>query len=241
MEAEEFLSQADAERTRRTLTTLSRFDFSRLVLTGGFAVELHHLLRGLVTRPRPLNDIDFLAGSFAEIPEALSSKMQFRHVHPMDPPGRMLMQCVDPETAVRVDIFYACGDTMQRATPIEIGGIGLRLIAMEDLTARTARLCMDLVDSTPAPAKHARDFLRLHPLADLDAVESVWQEHRKPKHPKSFKAAAGILTGLIASLPDLQIIPRYSTDANDRCSRCEVSTAFPLADPEHVLRLLGYC
>jgi hypothetical protein len=241
MEFEEFLSREDAERARRTLATLSNCDFSGLVLTGGFAVELHHLLKGLVAQPRLLNDIDFLAGSFSAIPEAISTKMIFRHVHPNAPPNRTQLQRVDPETAVRVDVFRACGETMVRAIPTVIGGVNLRLISIEDLTARTARLCMDLANNMPIPAKHARDFLRLLPLADVKAVEPVWQEHRKPMHPDSFRAAADLLMQLIATHPDLQIIPRYSCDTNESCPRCEGTASFALAAPERILSLLGYC
>jgi hypothetical protein len=241
MEVEGFLSQTEAERARRTLATLSHFDFSRLVLTGGFAVELHHLLRGLVTQARPLNDIDFLASSFDEIPTGLSAELLFRHVHPYEPPGRTLLQGVDPETGVRVDFFHACDKTMNRAIPIEMDGADLRMISIEDLTARMARLCMDLADNSTIPIKHAHDFLRLLPLADLGTVESVWQEHRKSKHPTSFKEAADILSGLIAARPDLQMIPEYSHNANETCPRCEGTSRFPLADAKDILSLLGYC
>jgi hypothetical protein len=216
-------------------------DISRLVLTGGFAVELHCLRSGLVSHPRPLNDIDFLADSFDEMPVGLSARMVFRHVHPKAHPGRTLLQCVDTDTAIRADVFRACGSTMSRAIPIEVGGVKLRVISLEDLAARTARLCMDLAENTPIPAKHARDFLRLLPLVAPEAVESAWQEHRKAKHPKSFKAAADLLTDLIAIRPELQIIPQYSRDTKVCCPRCDGTASFPLADAKHILSLLGYC
>ena len=130
---------------------------------------------------------------------------------------------------------------MHRSIAAEIDGVNLRLISIEDLIARTGRLCMDVADDTPIPAKHARDFLRLLPLADVDAVESVWQEHRKARHPESFKAAADSLIELIATRPDLQVNLRYSFDINESCPRCEATPNFPLADAESILSLLGYC
>jgi hypothetical protein len=241
VELEKFLAGAEAERVRRTLGILAHCGFSQLVLTGGFAVELHCLRRGFAPQLRPLNDIDFLAGSFAEIPRGLSAKMVFRHVHPNDPPNRTLLQCVDAETAIRVDAFRASGDTMARAIPSEIDGFSLRLISIEDLTARIARLCMDLADNTPIPAKHAQDFLRLLPLAAPDNVVCAWEEHRKAKHPKSFRTAASLLTDLIATRTDLQIVLQYSRDADRSCQRCVATPDFPLARAERMLSLLGYC
>jgi hypothetical protein len=165
----------------------------------------------------------------------------FRHVHPHDPPAKTLLQCVDPKTAIRIDIFRACGCTNARAGIMKFCGANLRVISTEDLLARTARLCMDLAVNAPLPAKHARDFLRLLPLADTGDVELAWQDHRKPNHPGSFAAAADLLQELIATRRDLQIVPAYSHDVCVTCSRCEPTRAFPLADAADVHSLLGYC
>jgi len=62
------------------------------------------------------------------------------------------MQAVDPETAVRVDVFRAYGKEMDRAVVLEGTDGGMRIISLEDLVARTARLCLDLASDTPIPA-----------------------------------------------------------------------------------------
>jgi hypothetical protein len=241
MEIAALLSDADAVRTLRTLVTLRHHDVAQWVLTGGFAVELHRMRAGVATQIRPLNDIDFLVDSFDDIPRTLAAHFVFRHVHPHDPPARMLLQFVDPETAVRVDVFRACGNTIARAIPVEIDGSILQMISAEDLTARTARVCMDLAYNAPIPTKHARDFLRLLPLANICAMEAVWQEHRKKDDPASFTHASRLLSDLIATRKDLQIFPANSHDPNEPCSRCEATEAFPLAGNAHILSLLGYC
>ena len=33
-----------------------------------------------------------------------AKSLLFRHIHPFDPPGKTLLQCVDTENTVRVDI-----------------------------------------------------------------------------------------------------------------------------------------
>ena len=230
MDLETFLSPSDSARALRTLATLSRHSTSPLVLTGGLAIEAHLALRGISPMLRPLNDVDFLVDSFDQIPRSLASEFLFRHVHPEDAPGKTLLQCVDPETSVRVDIFRAYGGTTARAARAEIQGVQWRMISFEDLAARTARLCLDLAIGEPVPAKHARDFIRLLQHASAEQMQSVWFEHRKPNHPELFSKAASQLADLIASRPELQIEPVYSQDLQATCSRCRKGGNFVLAD-----------
>jgi hypothetical protein len=241
MDFRSFLSSADAELANRTLGKMRCHGIESLVLTGGLAIELHLLRLGLLAETRVLNDMDFLVESFPEIPTTISVDMLFRHVHPHDPPGKTLLQCVDPETAERVDIFRACGNTNSRAATMELCGQALRIVSIEDLVARTALLCMDLAEDAPIPAKHAQDFLRLLPLVEIADVETVWHDHRKPHQPPSFNATALLLRKLIATRKDLQITPVYSQDVTAACSRCQATHAFPLADVGVVRSLLGYC
>lgn len=241
MDFASFLTDFDENRARRTAEKLRRHNIGGWVLTGGMAVELHMQRLGLGAENRPLNDIDFLVDWFGEIPQTLSADLLFRHVHPHDPPAKTIMQCVDPETAVRVDVFRAYGGTTARAVPIALYGSVLKIVAIEDLTARSARLCMDLAFGEAMPAKHTRDFLRLLPLVEVNAMEPVWREHRKTQHPESFAETAALLRELIVSRKELQIVPVYGRDVHAHCARCEDSKSFPLADAGRVLSLLGYC
>jgi hypothetical protein len=236
-----FLSPTDSARAQNTLTKLRRHLPPAFVVTGGLAIGAHLARRGASPILRPLNDIDFLVDSFDEIPSSLAEQFIFRHVHPRDAPGKTLLQCVDPETAVRVDIFRSYGQTTARAVPIDLHGTSWRMISIEDLTARTARLCLDLAFGTPLPAKHTRDFLRLLPLANLDRMQSVWIEHRKPNHPEFFSDAVTRLTELIVTRPELQIDLVYSQGLRATCSRCHSSGAFVLAEAWQIHSLLGYC
>jgi hypothetical protein len=236
-----FLSPSDEVRARRTLEKLRRHEIAQWVLTGGMAIELHMLRFGIAVETRPLNDIDFLVDSFDEIPPTLSADFLLRHAHPHDPPAKTLLQCVDSETAVRVDVFRGYGGTTVRASHAELYGCSAKIVPIEDLTARAARLCMDLAFGEPMPAKHARDFLRLLPLVDTRAMEPVWREHRKAQYPESFAETARLLQGLIASRNELLIAPSYSRDVHARCARCVDSESFPQAEAGRVLELLGYC
>lgn len=220
---------------------LAKHDIGRWALTGGFAIETHHWRLGLESSIRSLNDIDFVTGSFDCIPETLADDFMFRHVHPFDPPGKTILQFVDPESALRIDVFRACGATMDRASRQDLQPEAFQIVSIEDLVARAARLTLDLAERLPVPSKHARDFLRLMELVAPADVETAWQDHRKPNQPVNFAEANSLLRDLIPAHRELLVTPDYSNDTDKVCTRCKPTSAFPLASPNVVLSLLGYC
>lgn len=237
-----FLGCIDVKRAERTFEKLSRHNISAWILTGGLATEIHHVLHGRQPALRALNDIDFITASFHFLPESLARDYLFRHVHPADPPNKTILQAIDPVQALRIDVFRADGAAADRASEVDItSAVAVRLISLEDLVARTARLALDLAYNLPVPAKHAVDFLRLAKFTDPEAVETVWPEHRRPNHPLSFTEASKLLQELIPIRQELLITPRYSTDVTEVCQRCASTSAFQLADASSVLSLLGYC
>jgi hypothetical protein len=238
---DQFLSTDDADRALGTLWKLLRNDLSRWALTGGFAVEIHCLRLGKRPSMRLLNDLDFVTSSFECIPASLAEDFLFRHIHPLDPPGKTMMQFVDPNGRLRIDVFRAYGATMNRTLPLELPFGTMQLISLEDLLARTVRLLLDLAAGIALPAKHARDFWRLAKVVEPGKVEAAWQDHRKPQQPANFEQAASLAGNLILERQDLLIAPGHSKDAAEVCPRCAPTAAFPLADPNLVLSLLGYC
>lgn len=188
-----------------------------------------------------MNDIDFVAAAFDCAPETLADDFLFRHVHPLDPPGKTILQVVDAETALRIDLFRAYGAIMTRTLSLEFPFGQIQLISAEDVLARTARLLLDLRGGFPVAAKHGNDYLRLEKLIQTSDLEAAWHDHRKPTHPVTFREANALVRGLLATQQNLLITPDYSKDAEQICSRCVPKPAFPLADPQLVLSLLGYC
>ncbi len=152
-----------------------------------------------------------------------------------------MLQFIDPDNAMRMDVFRACGATMSRAFRLDLPSGAIRLISLEDLVARTARLTLDLAENVAVPFKHASDFLRLTELVDPSQVEIAWQDHRKPKHPATFAESKHLLQHLIPTRPQLIIAPHYSHDTKELCPRCKPTAAFRLADPNLIMTLLGYC
>jgi hypothetical protein len=231
----------DSARIAKTFRNLALHEVSAWALTGGVAIELHILQRGGEPILRQLHDLDFITGSFDFIPGTLGRKLLLRHVHPHDPPGKNMLQGVDPDTQVRLDVFRAYGLEMERTSLTEVADIAVKIVSMEDLVARHARLNWDLMEDKPVAPKYARDFLRLIDLVAIDKVEPIWQEHRKPQSPESFAETASLLRRVIASRPELLISPTYSTDLDEVCPRCHGSEAFQLADAGQILSILGYC
>ena len=236
-----FLRSDEAKGALKTLRRLSHHEMSAWALAGGFAVEIYCMRGGLPATKRPRHDIDFVVPGFDCIPQTLARDFLFRHVHPLDPPGKTILQLVDAETALRIDLFRAYEAIMTRTLSLDFLSRSIQLISVEDVLARTARLLLDLVAGVQVPAKHADDFLRLTDLTQSSEVEVAWQDHRRPDHPATFHEANTLVRGLIATHRHLLVAPQYSKDVTQTCSRCIPSAAFPLAGPQLVLSLLGYC
>lgn len=229
------LSPADADRAARTLRKLARHDIGRWALTGGLAIEFH------CASARALNDLDFVAPAFDSIPESLAGDFLFRHVHPFDPSGKIILQFIDAGTGLRIDVFRACGDTLRRAVTAEFPSGPMPIASAADLLARAARLLLGLADGVAVAAKHASDYLRLVEIVDPAEMEVVWPDHRKPSHPAEFREARRLIGDLVPACSDLLVTPRYSRDTSGICPRCIPTAAFPLADPKVVLAILGHC
>jgi hypothetical protein len=238
---ERFLSARDADRADRTFRKLARHTIGEWALTGGLAIELHCLRLGRRPSLRALSDLDFIAGAFDCIPETLAEGFLFRHIHPADPPGKTLLQFIDPDSALRVDVFRAYGATLSRTSRLDSPAGPIQVVSLEDLVARSARLALDIAEGFPVPAKHASDFVRLAELVDPAEVEAAWQDHRKPAHPATFGEAHSVLQELIPARQNLLITVDYSKDTEEVCPRCAPTAAFRLADPQWILSLLGYC
>jgi len=235
------LSAPDLQRALNTLQKLLRHDISDWALAGGFVVEIHCLRAGLCHSIRPLNDIDFVAAGLDCAPETLSRDFLVRHVHPLDPPGKTILQLVDAEAKLRIDLFRAYATIMARALPIDSPFGPIQLISAEDALAHAARLLLDLRVGIPVPSKYASDYLRLARIDQLSDVEIAWPDHRKPDHPTTFAEANSVIRSLIATHDRLLVTPEYSNDATQICPRCVAIQAFPLADPDLIRSLLGYC
>jgi hypothetical protein len=236
-----FLAPADWSRVHRTLRKLATNNIAHFALTGGLAIETHLLLAHRPPLERDFNDLDFIVPAFADIPRTLTNGFLFRHVHPDDLPGKNLLQCIDPETKLRIDLFRAYGSEMKRLIGVEIAGVSIRMVSLGDMAARHARLSWDLTDGKAVPSKFARDFLRMSEVISCDEVQHIWPEHRKAQMPATFADAVARLRAAIQSRPDLLVAPGYSTDVHKVCDRCKEVADFPLARGGQILSILGYC
>jgi len=236
-----FLCAADGERALGTFRKLASHSLFRWALAGGFAVEIHCWLRGRPCSIRPLNDIDFIAGAFDCIPRTLAKDFLFRHIHPFDPPGKIMLQFVDPAAALRIDLFRAYGAIMSRTLSVDLPSGPFHLISPEDALARAARLLLDTGERVPVPSKHADDYLRLSELVPASDVETAWRDHRRPTHPVTFRQTKTMLENLVPIHGELLTTPEYSKDTAEVCPRCVPTAPFQLADANVVLSLLGYC
>jgi hypothetical protein len=235
------LRGCDAARVVRTLQKLSRCGVCEFSLTGGLAIELQLLGCGEVPRTRSLNDVDLAVASLQAIPERVADEFLVRHFHPKAPEGKMLIQLVDPSTALRVDVFCAYGKTLERSVRMRCGDDSICIVALGDLAAREASLLMDLESGQEVAAKHAQDFERIAEVVDLRRAELAWRDHRKQNDPVTFAEARERAAQLIESRGEMLVVPDYSHDADAICPKCEETGRFRLAPAKAILKVLGYC
>ena len=237
----QFLALAGVDRAQRAFRKLSQHDTSRWALTGRLAIEYHCLRHGVRSMLGNLNDIDFVASAFDHIPGTLAHDYLFRHIHPLDPPNKTLIQFVDTDCALRVDVFRTTDQVMRRAEHVDLGFGPIAVVSLEDMTARSARLAMSVAEGKPVAPKHVTDYLRLVEIADLDKLETAWEDHRRPTDPIVFHEIQSLLQGLIPARPDLQIPTVHSRNTTTVCPRCASVPPLQLADPSTVLSVLDYC
>lgn len=238
---ERFLAEADVRRVGDYLTTLRRHGVTEWALTGGVAIELRLIERGDQVELRSLNDLDFATTSFDTVPNTLGTVFLVRHVHPFDPPDKIIAQFVSSELVLRVDVFRTHPEVMNRAYSVQTEFGAIHAVSQGDLVARAARLTLPLADRQPVLSKHANDFLRLVEVANLEEAERAWPQHRRVGDPKSFRNAATLLREVIPYSADLLMSPAYSQNVSEHCSRCATVEGLELANREAILSVLDYC
>jgi hypothetical protein len=76
--------------------------------------------------------VDIVVESFASIPGALAKEFLVRHIHPQALEGKMLIQLVDADEALRIDVFRAYGATMVRSQAMCFGTSPIQMISLEE-------------------------------------------------------------------------------------------------------------
>jgi hypothetical protein len=236
-----FLTEADGRRVEACFARLRHCEVTEWALTGGVAIELRLMEQGDRVALRALNDLDFATTSFDTVPNTLGTVFLVRHIHPFDPPNKIIAQFISSELALRVDVFRIDPEVMNRANSVQTEFGATRAVSLDDLVARAARLTLPLANRQPVPLKHASDFLRLEKVANLAGAERAWPQHRRVSDPESFRDVATLLRELIPRSADLLMSPTYSQNVSEDCSRCAAVDGLELANPEAIRSVLGYC
>lgn len=238
---ERFLAEADVRRVHACLAILLQHGVAEWALTGGIAIELRLIQRGNQVEQRSLNDLDFATTSFSTVPNTLGTEFLIRHVHPLDPVDKLIAQFVSSELVLRIDVFRTHVDVMNRANPVQTEFGEIKVVSLEDLAARAARLTLPLANRQPVLSKHASDFLRLVNVVNLEDAERAWPQHRRIDDPETFSKAATLLREVIPYNANLLTTETYSQDTSENCSRCSTVEGLELASGEAILSILGYC
>jgi hypothetical protein len=234
----EFLSETDAHRATLVIAKLDACGF-RGALTGSLALEAQLQLHGQPTGRRPLNDLDFVVTDFASIPAAVAGHFLVHHVHPHAPPGKLLLQLVDPAQALRIDVFRQFGETLTRTVKLADVAAPMGILALEDLLARTlSSLLSALGRGETYEPKLSQAFRRLDGLGDSANLELAWRDHRQDAG-EAYGDAVALVRRWLDERPALAVAQAYSVTV-EHCAKCEDSAPFVRASPERILDLLGY-
>ncbi len=228
-------------RARGALEKLALHGFRGFALTGSLALHTHLNRLGRGRDIQILNDIDIVVDSFGSIPSTMADAFLFRHIHSKAPEGKMLIQFIDAEAALRIDVFRAYGATMARSQPVCFGASPIGVVSLEDLAARAASLVLDLEGGLEVPLKHATDFEQLVDAVDLGQIAIPWRDHRKNGQPATFAEASARIHDLIQSRRELLVASYYSKDINAGCPKCEDCGPFRSASSARIQSILGYC
>ena len=235
---EAILEVGDASRATHVVNDLLAHGFQGS-LTGSLAIDAHLRVRGRCVGRRSLSDIDFVVDGFAAIPESLADRFLLNHVHPHALEGKTLVQLIDPEHALRVDVFRAFGATLSRSGPLGVDTEPLDVVALEDVVARTTAYVYGRLRAGCAiDAKYARTFFELSNLGGALALADAWQDHREHLSC-SFNEASSGARRLLALHPEFVTTEEYSRVIT-RCERCQDHGRFRCAPPKRIVEILGY-
>ena len=183
--------------------------------------------------------IPVIVGSFASIPGSLADGFLVHHIHPHAPEGKMLLQLIDREQALRIDVFRQFGATLTRTERLEAPTGPLTVISLEDLVARTTALVLGcLRQGKPIDPKHVRTFRRLASLGEPGRIDAAWRDHRQSEL-EPFHQAAQLAHRLLDRDPELAVRERYSAEVTV-CPHCQEDGLFRRACPDTIVQVLSY-
>ncbi len=235
---EDFLTPTDAGRAMRVLEKLRILGLTEFALVGGLALELN--LAGSGKRQRALNDIDIIVPGFSSLPGILNDEFLVCHIHPRATAGRLLLQVVDAEEALRVDVFRGREGAMMRSRLVGFDVPTLRVQSIEDCAAGVAAsTLMRLNGGEAVSLKTGADFEMLCEVHDPTGIEIAWNDHRQPNDPCRFADARARIIDSFRAGCNQPANPARSRDVTSECPRCEEAARFRLSSANKIIRDIG--
>jgi hypothetical protein len=184
-------------------------------LTGSAAIDAHLASRNW-SEPRRAADLDFVAGRIDAVSAGAARDFLVSHFHRPQPGyPKFLVQLVDPVSRFRIDIFPDMVGSLQRARPVDLGGMHVRVLDLGAILDHKLAILAGATEQRPVDEKHYRDAVLLGRICE--------------RHPPDVPAAR-------------LCREEYSRDMNAVCLRCSASfdAAFPLAPKPQIFEVLGY-
>ena len=235
---ESVLNRDDAHRATEALRRMSDRGLE-FAITGSLALDAQLAVNGVPGSRRALHDIDIVVRDVVSLPDGLADGLLVNHAHPRATEGKLVLQLVDPGLRLRIDVFRAFGETLQRAMRLEDETGDMTVVAIEDLRARfTAHVIASLGRGLEIDRKYVASFRRLQRRGEPAKLDRAWRDHRQD-FAGSIAQATEEAQGLIVRRPELLVDEHYGPQS-EPCVRCAAFGTFRLADPDDVLAILGY-
>lgn len=207
-------------------------------ITGGLALRLRLSEAGIHVPRRELKDLDVVVKTWSALPTQLADVFLINHAHPAAPEGKLLLQLVSEEHALRVDVFRQYGHTLERAAFASRGRDYL-ILSVEDLRARiTAHVCRSLGRGLALDIKFKEALQLLATVGDPHRLKAAWMDHCEGESG-TLPQANAIAHELIRTNPALIVVEEYGT-GTEPCPKCEPQEAFPLAASQYIASILGF-
>lgn len=238
---EMFLTAKAAAKCHRSLSKLSRHFENPIVVTGSLAAAWHLLRKEKLRKKSAINDIDTVVEDLGCIRPSLSEDFLINHFHPSREKGRILLQLVDAENALRIDVFTPSSETLfKRLIDFKIGVAVCQAVSLEDILVKLLSIIYPVAKGSHVESKYVKKFYLLLDSANLEAAKLIWQDYRKINQPIDFSEAVGIIEKTIAANPHLLKTEEFRRDLDFECQWCVKSETFPLSPRPKIYEILGY-
>jgi len=231
------------ERLAETLRRTCDGAIAPVLIVGSIALRYHLNRHGCAPLHRPLHDLDLAVSDVESLPPVEGEALLVSHYHPdsaTSGTGRLLLQLVDPETALRIDIFHALPGAFHRASPLGHCSPHIFVACIEDVLVRSILVLGAQIESGSVEFKHVETIQRLSDIVKMEKADQLWATIDQGVWPGSIREAIEHAGSVLQDHPSLYGVLQYGRLDDPPCDQCLWTDRYPLAEKHRIFEILGY-